>query len=81
MKDVNKITVLRLQGDMIFVNASHRRSILSPWVFLCFGDQMTLTQVWDDIITGKFNSSPVPYDHTADLEHWHIALTRLRQQQ
>ncbi|WP_409029416.1 DUF4326 domain-containing protein [Gracilimonas sediminicola] len=28
----------KLQGDMIYLDCSHRRKILDPWVYLCAGD-------------------------------------------
>lgn len=58
---------LRLSGDMIYIDASHRRKILSPWVFLTLGDKETLLSLFEIIV---FNPIIGPHNNKSleDIE-------------
>lgn len=75
---MSKDEVLKASGGMIFINASYRRTITNPWVFLTFGYDVTISQIWDDIVTGGWADSPVIYYNYYDLHYWHKAITRER---
>lgn len=56
---------LRLQGDMIYIDASHRRTILNPWV-LChgmeFGDIDDVIYLYKKLWDGtKFQNKDMQY--------------------
>lgn len=42
----------RLMGDMIYIDASHRRKILSPWVYFTLGDKEDVVQLFEHIVNG-----------------------------
>lgn len=56
---------LKLQGNMIYINASYRRKIFSPWVFFTFGDINYMMELYFQLLDGtKFIDKDL--QHLAD---------------
>lgn len=65
-----KNKILKHNSGMIYINASWRRKLLEPWVYLCHGDEAKLKRIYQ-IIQGKINPMwdlEIP-DHV-DVHHW-----------
>jgi hypothetical protein len=44
---------IKLVKDMIYINASYRRGILDPWVYMCNGDLRMLLDLYEGLLTGE----------------------------
>lgn len=62
----------KLVGDQIYINASHRRKILDPWVWLCLGDEEKLLSLYKMVVTGAAEKVDfrVVVDSLDDISHW-----------
>ncbi len=64
----------KVVGDMIYVHAGYRRTILSPWVFLCSGELERCLQLYEAVVTGKMNQAidfaKIRVDAATDIEYW-----------
>lgn len=66
---------LKLSGDMIMIDAGHRRTVLDKWVFLCFGDLETMLEIYEATICEEkdWPKNVLPNDVTqgiVDLNYW-----------
>jgi hypothetical protein len=62
---------IRLNGDCIYIDASYRRKILSPWVFYNVGDLDDVIYLFEKILIGtQFYNKDLQYwsDHFAKLD-------------
>lgn len=58
----------KIVGDMVFGDASHRRKLLSPWVYLCLtseADPIELHKEWL-LGTSRFGDRIIPRPFTID---------------
>ena len=55
-----------LSGDMIYINAGYRRTIVSPYVFLDFGDKKKFKELKKQIINNTVND----YTENLDVKYW-----------
>ena len=54
---------IRLNGDCIYIDASYRRKILSPWVFYNVGDAEDVVYLFEKLVDGtEF--------YNKDLQYW-----------
>jgi len=61
---------IMLDGDCIYIDASHRRKILSPWVFYTVGDIDDVIYLFEKLLDGtQFVNK--------DLQHWSDYFTKL----
>ena len=65
----------KLMGDIIYIDAGHRRKTLDKWVFLCIGDIELCVRLYECVLTGELNIMDVEqYDEIIkkiiDIEHW-----------
>ena len=61
---------IKLDGDMIYVNASYRRTILDPWVYICQGDINDVIEIYKSL----FNQSVW---WNSDMRYWHEQFQKL----
>jgi len=54
---------IRLNGNCIYIDASYRRKILSPWVFYNVGDIEDVIYLFEKILDGTQFTNP-------DLQYW-----------
>lgn len=62
----------KLQGDMVYIDASHRRTILSPWVYLCMGDLEKVVRLYKCVVTGMMQEGEygIEFDNLHDIMFW-----------
>ncbi len=61
---------IKLDGDMIYIDASYRRTILDPWVYVCQGDIYTVINLY----CGLWDGSRII---NADFRHWNKKFQKL----
>ena len=62
----------KLVGDMVYVNAGHRRKVLGKWVYLCQGDMDTVLRLYKSVVTGflQVGEYDIELDSLSDILHW-----------
>lgn len=61
----------KLQGDMIYLDCSHRRKIMDPWVYLCMGDIKLVVILYRRLIHGAMAERMISLDLKAsDPTEW-----------
>lgn len=62
----------KVVGDMIYVNAAHRRTILDPWVYLCQGNSEKCVRLFRWVVTGVAPTGHygIPVNSLLDIGHW-----------
>jgi hypothetical protein len=63
--------MFKLIGDMVYVDASNRRQILDPWIYVCHGDEHLVQDLYRAVITNDF--SKITTDLALgmfDIKHW-----------
>lgn len=61
----------KLVGDIVFVDAKHRRQILDPYIFVCIGDAQLVQDLYRAVVTDDF--SKIKHDisqATYDIKFW-----------
>ena len=61
---------IKLIGDMIYINASHRRKILDPWVYLCMGDINDVVELYRLLVTDNISLTDRYFESTYDIDWW-----------
>lgn len=63
---------LKLIGDCIYIDGSHRRSLMDPWIFLTVGNAWLLQQTYRAMLTDTFDSLPFKLDAKSmyDVNVW-----------
>lgn len=67
---------LRLEGDMIYIDALYRRKLLRDgWVFLCLGDADKMLRIYERIVIGKYpghiESHVIRGEINLDIIYWY----------
>lgn len=62
---------LKLVGDMIYINASWRRKILSPWVYFQQGTVEDVVNYYRLLLVGEW------LGENEDMKYWNIELHKL----
>lgn len=64
----------KLVAGLIYVNAGYRRKHLSPWVYLCKGDEEKLRRLFESVVTNRMVPGTYDFklDSMKDLGHWAI---------
>jgi len=62
----------KLQGDIIYIDASYRRKILSPWVYLCVGDLEKMLRLYKCVVTGMMQEGEygIEFKNLHDIMFW-----------
>lgn len=61
----------KLIGDMVYVDASNRRQILDPWIYVCQGNVQLVQDLYRAVITDDFSN--IKEDLTQgsyDIKYW-----------
>jgi len=61
---------IKLMGDMIYINASHRRKILDPWVYLCMGDINDVVKLYRLLVTDNISLTDLNFERAYDIDWW-----------
>lgn len=56
---------LKLVGNMIYIEAAYRRTILDKWVFLSNGDIKKMLNIYRSLFSGSDN-----FQNEPDIEYW-----------
>lgn len=59
-KQMEKITMLKLSSDMIYINAAHRKGLIDKWVFLCVGGETKAFDINRKLLKGETEASEYP---------------------
>lgn len=61
----------KLVGDIIYVDAGHRRKILDKdkWVYLCQGDIEKVLRLYKTVVSGQVGEYGIE-DNFHDISHW-----------
>lgn len=62
----------KLVGDMVYIDAGHRRKILDKWVYLCQGDIDKVLRLYKTVVTGfmQVGEYGIEVDNFQDISHW-----------
>lgn len=62
----------KLFGDMVYVDAGHRRKILDKWVYLCQGDIEKVLRLYKTVVTGfmQVGEYGIEVDNFHDISQW-----------
>jgi len=61
---------LRIEGDMIYIDASYRRTVLSPWVYLCEGTIEEAVELYKLIVINRISRHNKHFRTPQDIEYW-----------
>ena len=69
---MDKITMLKLSGNMIYINAQHRRPNMDKWVFLAVGGEGRCFDINRKMIKGITDQSQYPPNLQSfeDVVYW-----------
>ncbi len=63
-------------GDMIYINAAHRRKVLDPWVYFCPGETKKCVELYRLVLIGRQANCNLETEDLAycagnlDAQHW-----------
>lgn len=61
----------KLIGDMVYVDASNRRQILDPWIYVCQGDAQLVQDLYRAVITNDFSKITDDISQGSyDIKYW-----------
>ena len=62
---------LKVVGDMLYVDAGYRRTILDPWIYLCHKNRINILNLYEQIITGNVIFLETFFENAyCDLGYW-----------